>query len=126
MNISSVELTNFRNHKRLALQFLPGINFLCGQNAKGKTNVLESIYYFATTKSFRTSKDVLAIKENEDTAIAKMMVERSFGQVELLMEISKAHKKSFFVNGEKLHSPSKILGNFCAVLFFNIHNNHSL
>lgn len=117
MELKSLALTNFRNHQDLKLSFEPGINFLCGANARGKTNALEAIYYFATTKSFRTSKDNLVVKDNCPTATASAVVERNFGSVNLAMEIDRVNKKSFWVNGEKMHSPSKVLGNFCAVLF---------
>ena len=117
MQIKSLALNNFRNHKSLSLKFLPGINFLCGKNAIGKTNVVEAIYYFATTKSFRTSKDNIVIFDGENCLNSALEVERRFGNVELKMQIDKTQKKSFFVNGEKMSSPSKVLGNFCAVLF---------
>ena len=117
MQIKKIELMNFRNHKKREVSFLPGVNFLCGANAKGKTNILEAICFFATTKSFRTSKDATCILDGEQAAKAKILVERPFGNVELCLELDKTQKKSFFVNGEKMHSPSKVLGNFCAVLF---------
>lgn len=117
MHIKNVELINFRNHSKLSLSFMPGINFLCGANAKGKTNILEAIYYFATTKSFRTSKDLLTVKQGEEEAAATINLAKNFGDIDLKLEISKTHKKVFYVNGEKMHSPSRVLGNFCAVLF---------
>ena len=117
MQIKSLTLTNFRNHKNISLQFLPGINFLCGANAKGKTNVIEAIYYFATTKSFRTSKDFLCITDGEQQSTTNLLVERNYGTINLQMQIDKTQKKTFYKNGEKMSSPSKILGNFCAVLF---------
>ena len=117
MRIKSIVLQNFRSHENLSLDFLPGINFLCGANAKGKTNVVEAIYYFATTKSFRTSKDNLAVTDGKQQATATMQVERNFGNLTLQMQIDKVQKKVFYKNGEKMTSPSKILGNFCAVLF---------
>lgn len=117
MQIKSLVLNNFRNHKNLALKFQPGINFLCGANARGKTNIVEAIYYFATTKSFRTSKDNIVILDGENCLTSSLEVERSYGNINLQMQIDKTQKKSFFVNGEKMGSPSKVLGNFCAVLF---------
>ena len=83
MQIKSLVLNNFRNHKNLALKFQPGINFLCGGNAHGKTNIVESIYYFATTKSFRTSKDNIAITDGESCLTSSLEVERSYGNINL-------------------------------------------
>ena len=52
MIIKSLELENFRNYKDLKLEFDKGVNILYGDNAQGKTNILESIYVIALTKSY--------------------------------------------------------------------------
>ena len=57
MIIKSIELTNFRNYDSLNLEFDKGTNILYGDNAQGKTNILEAIYVSATTKSHKGSKD---------------------------------------------------------------------
>ena len=57
MIIKSIELNNFRNYDSLSLNFDKGTNILYGDNAQGKTNVLEAIYVSATTKSHRGNKD---------------------------------------------------------------------
>ena len=57
MIVKSVALKNFRNYDQLYLEFDRGTNILYGDNAQGKTNILESIYVCATTKSHRGSKD---------------------------------------------------------------------
>ena len=64
MIISSVKLINFRNYDFIEQQFSNGINLIIGENSAGKTNLLESIYVLANTKSFRTSKDSILIKHN--------------------------------------------------------------
>lgn len=117
MNIESISLLNFRNHKNLNINFSPKLNFIYGNNAKGKTNILEAIYYFATTKSFRTSKDQLSISTWADTAVVQIVLKKSFGSLDLKMIIDKSHKKTFYLNDEKLNNPSKILGVLHAVLF---------
>ena len=60
MIIKSIELADFRNYDTLNLTFDKGTNILYGDNAQGKTNILEAIYVVATTKSHKGSKD----KEN--------------------------------------------------------------
>ena len=117
MYITQLELVNFRNHSHKIIDFLPGINFLCGQNAKGKTNIIEAIYYFATTKSFRTSKDFLTIKDGCQFSTIKMDVSCNFGTINLQLDLSKQQKKIFYKNYEKYNNISKILGNFFAILF---------
>ena len=57
MIIKSLELENFRNYKNLNIVFDKGVNILYGDNAQGKTNILEAIYVSATTKSHKGSKD---------------------------------------------------------------------
>ena len=62
MIIKSIELNNYRNYEHLHINFDKGVNILYGDNAQGKTNVLESIYLCGTTKSHRGSKDKEIIK----------------------------------------------------------------
>ena len=57
MIIKSLKLENFRNIKSSFLSFSDGINIIYGQNAQGKTNILEALWCFTGAKSFRTSKD---------------------------------------------------------------------
>ena len=57
MKLKAIELKNFRNYEELKLDFHPNLNIFLGQNAQGKTNILEAIYYCAFAKSHRTSKD---------------------------------------------------------------------
>ena len=57
MIIKSLELKNFRNYESLELEPSPGVNIIYGENAQGKTNILEAVYVCATTKSHRSSKD---------------------------------------------------------------------
>ena len=57
MYIESIELKNYRNYDSLSLQFDKGTNIFYGDNAQGKTNILEAVYLCGTTKSHRGSKD---------------------------------------------------------------------
>lgn len=71
MVIESLKLENFRNYQELRLRFDPGTNIFFGNNAQGKTNILESIYLCGTTKSHKGSKDkeemlILSILSTED------------------------------------------------------------
>ena len=67
MYIESLQLKNFRNYESLDIQFDQGTNILYGDNAQGKTNVLEAMYLCGTTKSHRGSrdKDVIRFQEEE-------------------------------------------------------------
>ena len=56
MNLTDIRLTDFRNYRQLQLDFAPGVNLIVGDNAQGKTNLLESIIYMGSGRSFRTQK----------------------------------------------------------------------
>ena len=66
MYIESLELKNFRNYEELSIVLDPGTNILYGDNAQGKTNVLEAVYLCGTTKSHRGSKDKEMIRFEQD------------------------------------------------------------
>ena len=74
MIIDCIELENFRSYKDLHLEFDKGTNILYGDNAQGKTNILESIYMCATSRSHRTSKDTELINFNNDEAHIKIII----------------------------------------------------
>lgn len=65
MFLRNIELNNFRNISKLSLNFNKNINIFIGNNAQGKTNILESIYFLAITKSHRTNNEFNLIKNNE-------------------------------------------------------------
>ena len=71
MVIKSLELSNFRNYSLLNLSFDRGTNILYGDNAQGKTNILEAIYLCATTKSHKGAKDKDIVNFNEEEAFGK-------------------------------------------------------
>ena len=70
MYVKSLELKNFRNYNSLSVAFDQGTNILYGDNAQGKTNILEAVYLCGTTKSHRGSKDREVIHFNEDDRYA--------------------------------------------------------
>ena len=66
MLITNLKLKNFRNYEELNLEFNKNINIFYGNNAQGKTNIIESIFLCAIGKSFRTNKDKELIKFEKD------------------------------------------------------------
>lgn len=76
MIVRSLELKEFRNYEELNLIFDDGINILYGENAQGKTNILEAIYLGGTTKSHRGSKDREIIRFNKDEAHIRINIEK--------------------------------------------------
>ena len=73
MYIESIELKNFRNYQDLQLDFDKGTNIFYGDNAQGKTNILESVYICGTTKSHKGSKDKEIIRFGEEESHIRMM-----------------------------------------------------
>lgn len=76
MILKSVALSHFRNYRDLYLEFDQGTNILYGDNAQGKTNVLESVYVSGTTRSHKGSKDKELIQFGQEEAHIRTMVER--------------------------------------------------
>ena len=69
MYLQKLQLTNFRNYEDLQIEFSKNVNVFVGNNAHGKTNILESIYLSSITKSYRTSKDVECIKFEKELGL---------------------------------------------------------
>ena len=76
MIIKSLELSNFRNYDLLDMEFDSGTNILYGDNAQGKTNILEAIYLCATTKSHRGTKDKDIVNFGEEEAHIRTLMEK--------------------------------------------------
>ena len=93
MIIKSLELKNYRNYDELSMNFASGTNLLYGDNAQGKTNILESIYLSATTKSHRGNKDRELIKFEENEAHIRIHFEKQGIDHQLDMHLKKNKAK---------------------------------
>ena len=118
MWIKKVKISNFRNYKFEEFYLDNNVNVFFGENAQGKTNIIESIFLCSMGKSFRTSKDKELINLNSDSAIVEVDFQKSDrdGNVKIVLE----NKKSVFVNGVKLKKLSELLGNINVVLMILI------
>lgn len=76
MIIKSIQLSNFRNYEKLDISFDSETNIIYGDNAQGKTNILEAAYLSGTTKSHKGSKDKEMIRFGEDEAHIRTIVEK--------------------------------------------------
>lgn len=117
MIIKSLELNNFRNYNSLVLNFDKGTNILYGDNAQGKTNVLEAIYVSATTKSHKGSKDKEIINFNEEEAHIRTFLEKEDVEYRVDMHLRKSKSKGIAVNGQKLKKAAELLGLLNIVFF---------
>lgn len=99
MLITSLKIQNFRNYNELKIDFNKDVNIIYGDNAQGKTNILEAIFLTSIGKSFRTSKDKELIKMGEDYATVEVEFSKSDRDGSIKIEIS--DKKNIFVNRSK-------------------------
>lgn len=116
MYIKKVKLENFRNYDNLEVEFKKDFNLIYGNNAQGKTNILEAIYLSAIGKSFQTNKDSEMIKIGKEKAKVEIEYETKDRKGKITVEI--ADKKTFFINGIKQKKISDIIGKINIVLFY--------
>lgn len=117
MIIESIELKNYRNYKELHMEFNQGTNILYGDNAQGKTNILEAVYLAGTSKSHKGSKDREMIRfENEESHI-RMMVKKGDLSYKIDMHLRKNKAKGVAINGLPIRKARELLGVVNLVFF---------
>ena len=117
MIIESLELKNYRNYRELSLSFDPGTNLLYGDNAQGKTNILEALYYCASAKSHRGSKDKEIIRFGEEEAHVKLLLRKRDVPYRIDMHLKMNSAKGIAVNGLPIRRASELFGILNVVLF---------
>ena len=115
MFIERIKLKNFRNYKEQEIFFNKNINIIYGNNAQGKTNILEAIFLCSMGKSFRSKKDKELIKFNEEKAILNLEYQKKDRQGKIKVQIDS--KKTFFSNDVKQKKISDIIGKVNIVIF---------
>ena len=115
MWIKKLKIKNFRNYESEEINLEKNINIFYGQNAQGKTNIIESIFLCSLGKSFRTKKDKEMIKLNEQNALVEVEYEKSDRDGKIKIEIG--NKKNIYLNGIKIKKLSELLGNLNIVIF---------
>lgn len=117
MILKSVALSHFRNYDDLYIEFDRGTNILYGDNAQGKTNVLESIYVSGTTKSHKGSKDRELIQFGQDEAHIRTVVEKSGLDYQIDMHLKKNKSKGIAINRMPIKKASELFGILNIVFF---------
>lgn len=117
MFIESIELSDYRNYSHLHIDFHKGTNVLYGDNAQGKTNILEAVYVCSTTKSHRGSKDKEIIRFGADESHIKMMVRRDGIPYRIDMHLKKNKAKGVAVNGVPIKKAVNFRNRQCDLLF---------
>lgn len=143
MKIEKLRLVDFRNYENGLFEFKDGFNVIYGENAAGKTNILEAIFYFASGKSFRGCKDRELIRFEKDSAAVDLRFSKGNGSdekvldaengsngfknksdsVHLGLKLYKGKKKVFEREGNSISRLSEYLGVFRAVIFTPDHLN---
>lgn len=118
MIIESIELKNYRNYDELHMEFSPGTNILYGNNAQGKTNILEAVYVCCTTKSHRGSKDRDMIHFHEEESHIKLNIRKNDVPYRIDMHLKKNKAKGVAVNGVPIRKASELFG-IVNVVFFS-------
>lgn len=122
MKVIAVKFENYRNLKNDIIQPCDGVNIIYGDNAQGKTNLLEAIWLFCGGHSFRSAKDSEVIRWDENYARLEM---RFFGQEreQTAKLVFTGNKKQLEINGVEKKSAAALIEKFCAVVFSPEHLN---
>lgn len=118
MHIHSLELKNYRNYEYLNMNFDSGTTILYGDNAQGKTNVLEAIYLSATTKSHRGSKDKDIIRFEEEESHIRTQIIKSDVMHRIDMHLRKNKTKGIAIDGVPIRKSGELFG-VANVIFFS-------
>ena len=118
MRIKKLKVENFRNLENLDIEFSEGINIIYGNNAQGKTNIIESIYIFSFGKSFRANKDIELLKFNKEYFLSNIKIMKKDRELEMDFGFDKiSNKKMIKVNGVIQKKISDIIGKLNVVVF---------
>lgn len=116
MKVNKIILRNFRNYVNLSLDFSKGINIFVGENAQGKTNILESIYYGAMGRSHRTNNDMELIQWQQESGSITIFYSRMNLESSLVMKLINNKKREIISNNYNI-KPRELIGLLNVVLF---------
>lgn len=118
MRIKKLKVENFRNLENLDIEFSEGVNIIYGNNAQGKTNIIESIYIFSFGKSFRANKDIELLKFDKEYFLSNIKIVKKDRELEMDFGFDKiSNKKMIKVNGVIQKKISDIIGKLNVVVF---------
>ena len=115
MWIKNIKIQNFRNYEKQEINLNKNINIFYGENAQGKTNIIEAIFLGSMGKSFRAKKDSEMIRLGENQATIELEYEKSDRDGKIKINLNR--QKSIYLNGIKIKKLSELLGNIHIVIF---------
>ena len=116
MRIEHLKLVNFRNYSNLEINFNSNVNIFVGDNGKGKTNILESIYVLSLTKTNRSSLTDNLIKFNEEISKIEGLIKRDDLIKKQTVCLTK-NNKQIFINNKEIRRIKDYISNFCVISF---------
>ena len=117
MKIRSADLDNYRNYASLHLDFEDGVNVFYGDNAQGKTNLLEALYLSCTNRSYRGAKDRELIRFGKEEGHIRTFSERRGVEIRIDMHLRSSGHRGIAVNSVPLRRAKDFLGTLSAVIF---------
>lgn len=117
MYLKKLTLNNFRNYNYQEIEFIKGINFFKGNNAQGKTNIIESIYVCAFGKSYRTQKDLEVVKFNAEYSRINLKYDKDNIEKEIEVYIDKNNKKQIKKDEIRVTKLANHVGEIPLVIF---------
>jgi DNA replication and repair protein RecF len=112
-----LEIADYRNYDSLHIDFSSGTNILYGDNAQGKTNILEAIYMSATTKSHKGTKDKDVVNFRKEEAHIRTYLEKEGIETRVDMHLRKNKSKGIAIDGQKIKKAAQLLGLLNVVFF---------
>ena len=116
MRIEHLKLVNFRNYSNLEINFNSNVNIFVGDNGKGKTNILESIYVLSLTKTNRSSLTDNLIKFNEEISKIEGLIKRDDLIKKQMVYLTK-NSKQIFINNKEMRRIKDYISSFCVISF---------
>ena len=110
MIIKSLELSNFRNYEQLKIDLSPNVSIFYGNNAQGKTNILEALYVACTTKSQKGSRDRELIRFNDSESHIRLMVDDDGISRKIDMHLKDKGQKGVAIDGIPIKKAAELYG----------------
>lgn len=117
MFVKSVLLEGFRNYQHAAAQFADGVNVICGQNAQGKTNLIEAVCFLSSGRSFRSAGEKDFIMFGGESAYIRAVIASHGREQTLEARFFTDRRRELYANGVRLKRASELTGRLSAVVF---------
>ena len=117
MFVKKLTLKNFRNYSEEIFTFTDGVNVIVGENAQGKTNCAEAIFFLCTGYSPRANRDKLVVRNGEENGEIEGVAGSLYGDISVRIGFSRSDNKKMFVNGLEVLRVGELLGNIHSVFF---------